>query len=177
MSTIFDEMDRLAAEKYAETPEATPDSRAAWGTTDYRYDLIPIPIILKLLNDHPAAHKFAVTLLGFMDGKQSSLLEDLADLIGVHVLDLAHFYAQVMHKVAIKCPVEMGTWEGELPESQLLNFALHNLFKLASGAKSKDHQAYLTWNVLTLILQRAMQRFDEQQNTSKETTNHDDLQP
>ena len=197
MSTIFEEMDRLAAEKYAEAPAATFDMRprhqrteafsqqpmeesldemvdrphretfdtdAVRDTTDYRYDLIPTMITLGLLYYHPKAHKFARGLLGYMDGKPSLILEDLADLLGVRVLDLAHLYAQALHEGAIKYGEQ--NWKRGLSESNLFNHALYHLFKLVSGDNSENHPTLLTWNVMTLTYQRVSNRI-------KETTNHD----
>ena len=204
MSTIFEEMDRLAEEKYAETPEATFDMRPRhpqaeefnqqpveessdamidrthretvdtgddWNTLDRRYDLIPTSITLGLLKNHPAAYKFAKWLFCYMDGKPSLVLDDLANLLGVQVHDLAHFYAKVLYKVAGKCAVFERT--REVPESILLNYSLYQLFKLIGEESVDDHSALLTWSVLTLIQQRSTKSFNEQQNSIKETTPHD----
>jgi len=133
-------------------------------TADYRYDLIPPPVTLGLLYYDIKSHKFAEGLLRYMAGKPSLMLEDLADLLGVRVLDLAHLYAQALHDEAVK---HGGlNWERGLPESNLLNHALYHLFKLVGGDNSENHQTLLTWNVMTLTHQRA-------KNRKKETTNHD----
>jgi hypothetical protein len=196
MSTIFEEMDRLAEEKYAKASVATLDvplhnkrteessdamidrtnretfdTGDDWNTLDRRYDLIPTSIILGLLKNHPAAYKFVKGLFCYMDGKPSLVLDDLANLLGVQVHDLAHFYAKVLYKIAGKCAVFERT--REVPESILLNYSLYQLFKLIGEESVDDHSALLTWSVLTLIQQRSTKSFNEQQNSIKETTPHD----
>ena len=135
MSTIFEEMDRLAAEKYANTSAETLDmshhnkrtdgdcqqpvaessdamidrtnretfdTGDDWDTLDRRYDLIPTSITLGLLKNHPAAYKFVKGLFCYMDGVPSLVLDDLANLLGVQVHDLSHFYAQVLGCIKVQ---------------------------------------------------------------------------
>jgi len=206
MSAIFEEMDRLAAEKFAESPAATFDMRprspraeeenpqpveelpdaiavgvgqyretfdtgAVRDTTNYRYDLIPAPIVLSMLRSHPKACKFVIGFFRYVEGLHHLEWDELADLLGVQTLDLMHFYAKALHEGAIKYGER--NWERGLPESNLLNHALYHLFKLVGGDDTENHQAHLVWNVMTLVYQRVTDYYRELQNTIKETTNHE----
>jgi len=133
----------------------TFESGAVMDTTDYRYDLMSMPVTLELLkhiDESFAAQELTRFLLRYNNDNPNMLrltIEALAETLNVKLPDLAHFYAQALHEGAGKYGER--NWEKGIPESNLLNHALHHLFKLVSGDQSENHRSHLVWNVLTLI--------------------------
>ena len=150
----------------------TFESGAVRDTTDYRYDLIPIQT-LHLLLDFPHSNIRAQALISALSAYYTSEDEDvmtvlvnLSEFVKVQVSQLAHLYAQAMHEGAGK--YGENNWRKGIPAPNLLNHALHHLFKLVSGDQSENHRSHLVWNVLTLI----HFRLQEQQEGGHNEQNH-----
>jgi len=131
----------------------TFDTGAVRDSTDYRYDLMSPMAADLLLAD--AIHmttprqELALYLLGKNEHSLAAISEYLADVVGTNRPALAHLYAQALHEGARKYGER--NWEKGLPKSNLINHALHHLFKLVEGDTSENHASHLVWNVLTLI--------------------------
>jgi len=136
-----------------EESRETFESGAVRDSTDYRYDLMSPTAADLLLSD--ALHmttprqELALFLLGKNEHSLAAISEYLADVVGTNRPALAHLYAQALHEGASKYGER--NWEKGLPESNLINHALHHLFKLVAGDTSENHASHLVWNVLTLI--------------------------
>ena len=130
----------------------TFESGATRNAVDYRYDLMSRDITLLLLHKHSPAFSLAKTLFAYVDGRISEgdfVAAELGRLLSLSKIETAHLYAQAMHEGAAKYGER--NWEKGIPESNLLNHALHHLFKCVAGDASEDHRSHLVWNVLTLI--------------------------
>ena len=126
------------------------ESGATRNAVDYRYDLLSIEIMLDVLDEQPKARELCLALYQYYRRSVSALLAPLlADTLKVSPFDLVHLYAQAMHEGASK--YGEGNWLKGIPESNLLNHALHHLFKFVAGNTSEDHRSHLVWNVFTLI--------------------------
>ena len=130
----------------------TFESGATRNAVDYRYDLMSRDVTLLLLPKHSPACALVKTLFAYVDGRMSEgdvVAAELGRLLGMSKVETAHLYAQAMHEGAAKYGER--NWEKGIPESNLLNHALHHLFQFVAGDTSEDHQSHLVWNVLTLI--------------------------
>jgi len=136
----------------ASSVRETFDGGAVRDKTDYRYDLMSPSILLLLLHRNHHAHNFAKILLAYVNNETSAgdLVDEwLGRLLDCSMLDIAHLYAQALHDGAGKYGER--NWEKGIPESNLLNHALHHLFRLGANDQSENHKSHLVWNVLTLI--------------------------
>lgn len=125
------------------------ESGATRNAVDCRYDLMSVPVTAVLLGDHPVAKRFVLNLFEYYNGKDTEVVSYLAETLQVNPYDLVYLYAQAMHEGASK--YGEGNWLKGIPESNLLNHALHHLFKFVAGDTSEDHRSHLVWNVFTLI--------------------------
>ena len=128
-------------------------SGAVRNKVDYRYDLMSPMVADLLLADSlhmtTPRQELALYLLGKNEHSPAVISEYLADVVGTNRPTLAHLYAQALHEGASKYGER--NWEKGLPKSNLINHALHHLFKLVEGDTSENHASHLVWNVMTII--------------------------
>jgi hypothetical protein len=125
--------------------------------TDYRYDLMSPLVCEYLLNANNIQEwsinaNFVRCFYTFCAGDLSlihDVLLDMQHVLNVDKGELAHLYAQALHEGANKYGER--NWEKGIPESNLINHALHHLIRFCAKDTSENHQSHLVWNVLTLI--------------------------
>jgi len=190
MSAIFEEMDRLAAEKFAETPETTlgvhSGSQRTEGAGQQSVEEPP-DVIVDLEHRETSDSRAPRDTNNYRVIPTSMVLATLrphpkeykfAIRLLQHVVGERYNILKDLKKLLdIKYPdlVELyahalyeraikydkSICECGLYESDLLLRALYHLCKLVDGDSTEDHRVHLVWCVMTLVFQNATEFYRE----------------
>jgi len=145
-----DRLTEAASTKIGE--KETFPSGAVRNKVNYRFDLLPVEIMMRLSGDtrySAIIEELSRYVQEPTERRCFDLIGNLSYSLSKTTPELARLYAEAMCEGASK--YGENNWRKGLPPANLHNHALSHLFHIMAGDNTEDHESHLVWNIMMLI--------------------------